>query len=92
MTESPQHPKQRQPDKVIAKLETKFVQLLGKYGLRVDTPSARSYFFPMAVVKHHASQVGQYELVNFNDLPDELLAKFGLQKISAKTEPNGEEV
>ncbi len=89
MTRPLQQPKEQQPDKVIVKLETKFVQLLGKYGLRVDIPSARSYFFPVAVVKHHASQVGEYELVNFKDLPDELLAKFGLQKISAKTEPNG---
>lgn len=84
MTESPQQPK-KQPDKILVKLDTKFVQFLGKFGMRIDTPTARSYFFPIAVLKHYASQVGEYELVDFKDLPEELLAKFGLQKISATT-------
>lgn len=81
MTESPQQPKKQNP--IIAKLDTKFVQFLGKYGMMVDIPAARSYFFPVVVIKHSASPVGVYQLVDFKDLPDELLAKFGLQKISA---------
>jgi hypothetical protein len=90
MTESPQQPKEQ--SRTITKLDTKFVQFLGKYGARIDMPTARSYFFPIAVIKHSASPVGVHELVDFKDLPDELLAKFGLQKISEKTEPNGEEI
>lgn len=91
MTESPQQSKEQQ-DKIIVKLDTKFVQSLGKYGTRIDTPTARAYFFPMAVIKHSASPVGVHEIIDFKDLPDELLAKFGLQKIPAKTESNGEEL
>lgn len=90
MTESPQQPKEQKP--IIAKLDTKFVQGIAKYGVRIDAPTARAYFFPIAVIKHSGSQVGVHELVDFRDLPDDLLAKFGLQKISAKTEPNGEEI
>ncbi len=93
MTESPQQPKEQQ-DKIIVKLDTKFVQSLGKHGTRIDTPTAKAYLFPVAIIKHSASPVGIHELVAFKDLPDELLAKFGLQKIPAtpaKTEPNGEE-
>lgn len=89
MTESPQ-----QPEKIknpFVKLNTKFVQELGKVGAVVRTPTARSYFFPIAVIKHSGSPVGVYQLVDFKDLPDELLAKFGLQKISEKQESNGEE-
>jgi hypothetical protein len=90
MTESPQQqPKEQKP--IIAKLDIKFVQGIAKYGVRIDTPTAKAYFFPMAVIKHSASPVGVHEIVDFKDSPDELLAKFGLQKIPAKTEPNGEE-
>jgi len=86
MTKSPQQQKS-----IIAKLDIKFVQGIAKYGVRIDTPTAKAYFFPRAVIKHSASPVGVHEIVDFKDLPDELLAKFGLQKIQAKTEPNGKE-
>lgn len=73
-------PKEHQ-GKITVKLNTKFVQSLGKYGVRIDVPAAKAYLFPVAVIKHGASPVGVYELVDFKDLPDELLAKFGLQKL-----------
>jgi hypothetical protein len=86
MTESPQQPKEQQEiiKSPFVKLSTKFVQGFKEWGAVVHTDTARSYFFPVAVIKHSASPVGVYQLVDFKDLPDELLAKFGLQKIPAK--------
>ncbi len=82
MTESPQQPEIiKNP---FVKMSTKFVQGFKEWGAVIHTDTARSYFFPVAIIKHSASPVGVYQLVDFKDLPDELLAKFGLQKIPAK--------
>lgn len=71
------------------KLDTKFVQGLKEVGACIATDTAMSYFFPICVIKHSQAPVGVYQLIDFKDLPDELLANFGLQKIPAKKEPNG---
>jgi hypothetical protein len=72
---------------VLSKIDTKFVQSLGKYGLRVDAPGARAYFFPYAIAKPASLPTGIYQVIKLSDLPDEILANFGLQKIPANENP-----
>lgn len=66
------------------KLDTKFVQGLKKYGGHIKMPATTMHFFPVVVIKPSGSPVGMFQLVDFKDMPDEILVNFGLQKNHGK--------
>lgn len=69
---------------LVTKLNTKMVQEIGKIGHVFKLPEGTFYILPAMIVKHKSMPVGVYNVIKMEDLPAEVLAIFGLQKISAK--------
>lgn len=76
------------PKRHFFKFDSRIVREIGKIGHVFKGTTATSYFLPVILIKHKDAPVGVYEVAELKDLPDELLAQFGVQKIPA----NGENV
>lgn len=88
MTESPQQPKEQ----VLLRINRKFIRDFARIGNRFTSgESTIGYIMPFAILRSDDYPMDAYSLIDFKDMPDEALANLGLQKIPAKTEPNGEE-
>ncbi len=89
MTESPQQPKEQ----ALLKINRKFIREFSRIGRRFTSgESTIGYIMPFAILRNDDYPMDAYSIIDFKDMPVEALANLGLQKISVKTEPNGEEI
>ncbi len=89
MTESPQQPKEQ----ALLKINRKFIREFSRIGRRFTSgESTIGYIMPFAILRNDEHPMDAYSIIDFKDMPAEALANLGLQKISAKTELNMDDI
>jgi len=79
MTKINKNKEARKP--IVAKVDLKFIRTIGKMAGKLTAGTTTAYLLPFMFSRNVEMPVGMYQVTELRDLPDNVLASFGLQRI-----------